>query len=370
MSEKRLHIVSFDVPFPADYGGAIDVFYRLKALHELGVKITLHCFEYGRGQVQELEAFAEKVIYYKRRKSFFDIFSPLPFIVKTRISKELLNNLLADEHPILFEGLHTTFLLNDRRLKTRNKMVRMHNIEHDYYGALALQSKGFYRWFYRSEARKLARYETQLSHANALLAIKESDADYFKKYLKEVSVLPACASVTSEPFTGTEPYCLFQGNLSVAENEEGLNWLIEKVFLPHKLKKSLKIAGKQPSTQIVSLCKTLEIDLISNPSNDEMNELNAQARVHVFHTNQDTGIKLKLLNALRTPGIIIANDKMFSGTPFVEFCVAANTAEEYANSISKCLDHPLSKEEFEKRKAFIENQFDPVKNCRVILDLL
>ena len=48
MENKRLHIVAFDVPFPANYGGAIDVFYKLKALHQLGIRITLHCFEYGR----------------------------------------------------------------------------------------------------------------------------------------------------------------------------------------------------------------------------------------------------------------------------------------------------------------------------------
>ena len=28
----HLHIVSFNVPLPADYGGIIDVFYRLKSL--------------------------------------------------------------------------------------------------------------------------------------------------------------------------------------------------------------------------------------------------------------------------------------------------------------------------------------------------
>ena len=30
--EKHLHIVAFNVPLPANYGGVIDVFYRLKAL--------------------------------------------------------------------------------------------------------------------------------------------------------------------------------------------------------------------------------------------------------------------------------------------------------------------------------------------------
>ncbi len=30
-SGEHIHLISFDVPFPADYGGVIDVFYKIKA---------------------------------------------------------------------------------------------------------------------------------------------------------------------------------------------------------------------------------------------------------------------------------------------------------------------------------------------------
>ncbi|MCX6283192.1 MAG: mannosyltransferase, partial [Bacteroidetes bacterium] len=43
--EQHLHIVSFDIPYPPDYGGVIDVYYKIKTLSEAGVKIHLHCFE-------------------------------------------------------------------------------------------------------------------------------------------------------------------------------------------------------------------------------------------------------------------------------------------------------------------------------------
>ena len=54
MSEQHLHIVSFDVPWPANYGGVIDVFHRARTLTEMGVKVHLHCFEYGRGEQETL----------------------------------------------------------------------------------------------------------------------------------------------------------------------------------------------------------------------------------------------------------------------------------------------------------------------------
>ena len=35
-------------------------------MHKLGIKIHLHCFEYGRGQQPELQQYCEEVIYYHR----------------------------------------------------------------------------------------------------------------------------------------------------------------------------------------------------------------------------------------------------------------------------------------------------------------
>src|SRR5665213_2717865 len=122
--EKHLHIISFDVPCPANYGGVIDVFYKLKNLHKAGIKITLHCFEYGRGEQKELEKYCQTVYYYKRNTSFVNQLSSIPFIIKSRVSNELINNLLKDNHPILFEGLHTCYFINDERLANRKKIYR------------------------------------------------------------------------------------------------------------------------------------------------------------------------------------------------------------------------------------------------------
>ena len=39
--DKYLNIVSFNIPYPANYGGVIDVYYKLEALHACGVKLIL-----------------------------------------------------------------------------------------------------------------------------------------------------------------------------------------------------------------------------------------------------------------------------------------------------------------------------------------
>src|SRR5271157_1573882 len=136
-SKKEVDIVAFDIPYPPNYGGVIDVFFKIKAFKTAGVKVNLHCFEYGRKQSQELDSICEKVFYYKRDISKTNLFRRWPYIVVTRSSGELINNLLKTHNPILFEGLHSCYYLDDKRLKKRRKIVRTHNIEHDYYQNLA-----------------------------------------------------------------------------------------------------------------------------------------------------------------------------------------------------------------------------------------
>jgi len=69
LRELDLHIVAFDVPFPADYGGVIDVFYKAKSLNDLGLRIALHVFDYGRGRQAGLEKIAAEVHYYPRKNN-------------------------------------------------------------------------------------------------------------------------------------------------------------------------------------------------------------------------------------------------------------------------------------------------------------
>jgi hypothetical protein len=118
------------VPYPADYGGAIDVFYKLEALYKLGVLIHLHCFDYGRGREPELEKYCASVDYYERFLGHKGISNIIPYIVASRRNEQLLQRLLQDDHPILMEGIHCTYLLLDARFNSRRCFIRLHNVEY------------------------------------------------------------------------------------------------------------------------------------------------------------------------------------------------------------------------------------------------
>ena len=106
-SERSINIVSLDIPYPPDYGGAIDIWHKLIALKKMGIQINLHCFYYNRFSSKEIEKLCFKTYYYQRDMNYLNLFSRRPFIIKSRSSSELIKNLLHNDDPILFEGLHT-----------------------------------------------------------------------------------------------------------------------------------------------------------------------------------------------------------------------------------------------------------------------
>ena len=366
MSENHLHIITFDVPYPANYGGVIDVFYRVKAISEAGVKVHLHSFEYGRGE-QEILKRCHEVKYYKRDTSFAKQLSLTPYIVNSRRSETLVRDLLQDDYPILCEGLHTTAVLSDKRLKNRKIYVRTHNVEHDYYSALGDTDGCWKKLFYKAEAWKLKRYEPILRKAAGIFAISQKDADYFsKKYGKTVLVpgFNAADSVCSE--TGRGDYVLYHGNLSVRENEEAAKWLIENVF--SELDMHCIVSGLNPSEKLMKLAeKHSNVTLMGNPDDAEMIDLLRQAQVNILVTNQPTGLKLKLLNALYNGRFCLVNSDMVKGTSLDSLCVVADEPEQMIAEIKRLMEEDFTEEDIEERDAQMQLLYDNEANAQKIV---
>ena len=364
MTEKHIHIVAFDVPYPADYGGVIDIYYRIKALYELGFKIILHCFDYGRGDQPHLSEITEKVYYYSRSKTIWNGFNKRPFIVASRRSKAVLNRLLEDDFPILFEGIHTTWFLENAAIQKRKTFVRTHNIEHDYYAALAENVGLLKALYFKLEAYKLKRYESILEKASKVFCIKESDADHIRQFNKNTFVLPASLPERAvNEYIHTESFALFNGNLSVPENEASAIWIIEKIWRKNTALIPLKIAGKNPSEKLIRLANQHNIALISNPSKEDMDSLLSKARVHILVSDQTTGVKLKLLSALQTSGHILVNSKMVEGTNLNEMCMICESPDEFENQLIYLSENELDENNFLIRRNFILEKYSTKQNC-------
>lgn len=368
MTKVDLHIVSFDVPYPADYGGVIDVFYRLKSLHELGLKVAIHLYDYGRGKQEALENYAEEVHYYSRSQSVLKQLSKLPFIVNSRDSKDLLKRLNADRAPILFEGIHTTFFLCHPSLANRLKIVRTHNVEHEYYYALSKAHKGWKKFYFQWEARRLKHYEKVLNYATHILAISQSDQLHFRKYKAIVHlVFPFHPFEYQEHKLKEEHFALYHGNLSVRENQKAVEFLLQ-VFTD--LDRKLLIAGKNPPQAFVQKLKQYQhIQLIPNPEEQQLKRLIQTAKVNCLPTFQATGVKLKLIRALIEGNDVIVNDQMLNGTDLGNYCEIANSVEEWKVKLEELFTQKKDIDKRQSRQKKVAAMFDNKKSAMLVKEL-
>lgn len=364
----HLHIVAFNVPWPADYGGVIDVFYRVKALAEAGVKIHLHCYAYGRTPAPELAQLCEEVHYYHRSTGFRSQLASRPYIVQSRQSRQLLACLQADNYPILLEGLHCCSLLEHLDTARRAVYVRTHNVEHDYYAALAqAESSCWRRLYYRVEARKLRRYEPILSSATAVFAISDNDVAHFRTLgCKNVVLLPPChGNSILRTLPGKGDYVLYHGNLSVAENEKAVCYLLKEVFADGRY--PLIVAGRNPSETLcgaVAACPSAT--LVPNPDDESLDRLISQAHVNVLVTDQATGVKLKLLNALYRGRFCLVNSTMVQGTDLAQACVVADTSDEQRVALERLMSEPFTEQHIQQRKAQLKAS-DPAETIMSLI---
>ncbi len=357
MSSQYLHIVSFTIPYPADYGGVIDIYYKLKALSQAGVRIILHCFEYGRLHSKELEDLCFKVYYYRRKQGLKYFFQSDPYIVSTRNANTMPKRLLRDSFPVLFEGLHTTGVMQQCMEARKLILLRAHNIEHAYYRGLARSTRNFpQKVFFRSEAAKLSRYEKKIvPQANHVLSIARHETKYFNTTYGNAVFIPAFhrfEEVSSVPGSGT--YILYHGNLGVVENSEAFLSLAKEQL--SKIPYHVVVAGKNPSLRFrKKIAGFPNIELIADPEDQELDELIAKAHINLLFTRQATGIKLKLLHALFAGRHCLVNPEMVEGSGLEGLCSVAESDSDLGNQIHKLMLQTFDESQIMIRKKALKD---------------
>jgi hypothetical protein len=279
-----------------------------------------------------------------------------PFIVSSRASPELLNNLLANPAPILFEGLHCCYFLDDLQLDARTKAVRTHNVEWAYYKSLGQIERRFFREIYfRVESARLKRFERKLNKAQWVFPISKTDTEYYQDLLADnqsvqVSHSPAFhAHREIVPQKGRGDFALYHGNLSVGENVQAATFLIEQVF--SRLDIPFKIAGLDPDYKLYELARAYpHMEIIASPNEEQMQNLIRQAQLHVLPTFQQTGIKLKLLQVLYSGRQVLVNPQMLEGSGLDHAVEIADGAEEFQKKIRELWEKHIQEEDLIKRR--------------------
>jgi len=369
--DKHLHIISFIVPFPVNYGGVFDIYHKIVALHKAGVRIYLHCFtEHGRQQ-PELNRFCEKIFYYPRKKGLTGLSPRLPYIVASRMDKNLWRNLEQDDYPVLIEGIHAAGWLLKRTASPRKIILRLHNVEHDYYRQLFLSSSSTIdRIYYHFESVLLRSFEKKIAAIpDIILAVSDQDTESYRQRfgVKNIEMLPVFTGFANdEPPAGTGYFCLYHGNLSVPENEKAVAWLLSEIFFDSQM--PFVIAGKNPSPELKQFIARFDnAKLISDPSVEKMKSLIADAQCNVLPSFNVTGIKLKIINALFHGRHCIVNNAAVRGSGVESICNIVKTPQEFREAVERFSSLPLDEKDIAARKKVLNELFDDDKNCAKLI---
>ena len=332
------------------------MYYKIVALAAIGKKITLHYFNYKEGRDGDsLLPYCTAIHSYPRKSFASGLFSLLPYIVRSRINKELIERLNADEEPILLEGIHCSGIIPYLK-KPGRVVIRMHNEEAAYYARLVPTERNILKKTYlRYESSLLRRYYKKLPQDVALACLSQTDIEAFlKEYgFTQVHFIP-CFIPWQElkAAEGKGEYCLYHGNLAVPENESAALWLLQEVW--DKLQLPLVIAGKGPSERLVHLCKANpHVHLEVNPSLERIGELVAGAQVHVLPSMNSTGVKLKLLHALFRGRFCITNEPGIRGSAIEGGVSVAEEPDQWRTLVTELFQRSFSEEDKKNRQQLL-----------------
>ncbi|HVZ56403.1 MAG TPA: glycosyltransferase [Chitinophagaceae bacterium] len=370
MKDKQLHIVCLDNPYPPEYGGAIDMFNRIVSLHRLGIRLHVHYFQYGdRNHAEPLRPYCSTLTAYGRHTGWRGFSLATPYIVSSRKSSELAERLNANTFPVLLEGIHCTGILPLIHQNGRRILVRLHNDESRYYSRLSrVASSPLKKVYYWLESRLLNGYQHRLPQDIMYASMTPGDARRFEEVyrLGDVRYLPGSLSwqeLTCRPGTGS--FCLYHGNLGVAENEMAAIWLLDKIFL--KLRIPFVIAGKNPSRRLQKIAHLHQHTcLIANPSEDEIDDLVRKAHINILPSFNATGLKLKLLHALFEGRHCVTNQAAVAGTGLDKACHLGEDAQQLREVIAGLYRQPFEEHEIRLREKLLFPLYDNRKNAELV----
>ncbi|MFK8054596.1 MAG: glycosyltransferase [Saprospiraceae bacterium] len=359
-SQLTVQVVSFDWPWPANYGGVVDIYYRIESLLELGVGVDLHVVSQHQqpGPIPENWVNKRFKLFTFPRRGWSSALSPKPYIVSSRAVPSLLPKLASGPPIILFEGIHTTAFLGHPRLNNHAQWVRVHNREAAYYQELSETTDStFGKFYYREEARRLKSYEPRvLAEADLLLPASQRDAAYCESLAPgRVLVHRSSTSLKDvEIKKGRGGFVLFHAGLHVHDNAISAVELAKRMSARPNIK--FVIAGKDPSDQLRTTLSSIQnVELIANPSMETMHGLIADAQIILLHANHQAGFKVKLLESLARGRWVLTNTKMVHGAPGLKAGTSVvDDSKEWIEEVDKLWTLPFLDKDENARVALLK----------------
>ncbi|GGP27876.1 glycosyltransferase [Silvimonas amylolytica] len=369
----RLTFICGELPYPPNHGGTADMWRRICALKEAGVKVRIVCWHEAAADdaalvsyVAKVREVAESVAVYPFQESgsskiwrLANLFS-LPWGASARaLSGKHFVALLANERAAAPDAVWLDGLFGgDVALKLADALktplfYRSQNIEHRYIGyqlASAKGTKARLHWGLRNQG--IRQFELKvMQRAQAFFDISVDDLAWWRQeglthgYWLPPLVDTGMTSALSAPLTVPATYDVgYLGNLFMPNNVFGVSWFVQEVvplLLRQRPDARIFIAGNRPSEQIRALLATTpHVVLIESPA-DAVPVLR-DARVLINPVFAGSGVNVKSVEMLFTPAHLVSTPKGLAGLPqtVVDCFQVADQPQAFAEAILKALQAP------------------------------
>lgn len=356
---KELHIISFNYPYPPSYGGIIDVYYKIKALSDIGIKIHLHCFvdTIPEKVDEEIKILVKNIFFYQKKKDLLLYFSRKPFAAVIRSSKTLLENITRIQAPVLFEGMQTTDSIDILKNRGFKLYLRLHNNESAYYKGLAASEKNiFKKIIYTIESLKFDHYQKKLLRKfDAVFCLSQKEyheADDISKNAVLIHLFHGNESVRNLDKKGD--YFLFHGDLSISDNKKALEETINLFKTLPKYK--LVVASDRANESLQKRISKIEnIRLVPIGNENNLHCLFKNAHANILLSYQNSGTKVKLFNALYNGRFVIINQNITDDEFLINLCHYGADIEEIREKIIDVAEQEYT--QFTARKEILEQNY-------------
>jgi glycosyltransferase involved in cell wall biosynthesis len=160
-----------------------------------------------------------------------------------------------------------------------------------------------------------------------------------------------------------EEYALYYGQLSVEENRAAAVFLLE-VF--KDLDYQLVIVGRKADQDLINKMEhQSNVNFIDDASDKELEGLIQKAKVCCLPSRQNTGIKLKWIQALFSAGEIMVSPEMMADENFQNDCIIANDIDDWQKKLDKVFLENNSAD-YSNRKELASKLFDNREGAMIL----
>ncbi len=356
-------------PWPLKDGEAIAVTYLAKAYRDLGHEVTLVAMNTSKHWL-DINTLPDHYDHYTNVETvnidnrilpipaLLNLFSSQSYHIARFMSADFSAKLIEvlDREPfdvVQLESIYLSPYIPIIRQHCKGKVVlRAHNVEHEIWERVAIQSNPLKKWYLNTITPRLKLFETQcLNDHDLIMSMSERDAQQFTAmgFSKPAIVVPI--GIDSRDYHPdfdcfSKPLSLsFIGSLDWMPNQDGLRWFLDEIWKPLLLPAfpdlTFHIAGRTAPDWIRNL--KVERVVFHGEVPDAGDFLNQHA-IMVVPLLSGGGMRAKIIEGLALGRVVLSTQVGMEGIPAVshQSCLLAKTPQEWLETIQGAQKHKAS----------------------------